>query len=471
MAISRRHMLAVGAAGLTGVVAGATPASAGSPSGGPGVLAADLGIAQGNTAAANRAALVAGLSNSSASVYCEAGDYKIDNSGTNVVIPSFTGVLAMAPAARFVFTDSAGRGLEFQSGTGARFYGLSTAFVTTPTARVSAQECVLFVETTDTYVEDVHIVGSAAAGLLFYWCTRPTVVGALITGTMADGLHFANCQDGSADRITTMDTCDDGVAFVNYAPGPNSDGGPDNSGGLATNLHITRSKARGVAVVGQSGVTIRDAVIDTTASAGLYCAHEDGDWTTRVPDDVTFERVKVIGGGKSWAENGAPVASSGLRITGAGRVTAANITIDSPGAHGVHAQNNTGAVTLLDIVATNTPQSGVLVQAGTYIVDRLTAAETAGIGVNAYGCDRFEYGTITARNTARTHATHRALNVENTIRVFGTRAWIIDTQTTPTGYIAGAYGTQKGSLGTLVVQIDHGTLTVDNQSGLSCTLA
>jgi hypothetical protein len=457
-------MLTAGAAGLTGVVAGGTPASAAAPSGGPWILAADLGIAPGNSGPANRAALIAALSNSAASVYVGAGDHRIDNSGADIVIPSFTGVLAFAPGARLVFTDSAGRGVEFRSGTGARFYGLSTTFATAPAVRVGAQECVLFAETTDTYVEDVRVAGSAAAGLLFFRCTRPTVVGALITGTMADGLHFANCQDGTADRITTIDTGDDGVAFLNYSDGP------DNSGGVATNLHVTRSKARGITVVGQSGVTIRDAVIDTTSSAGLYCAHEDGEWKTRVPDDVVLERIKVLGGGATWADNGGTVASSGLRITEAGRVTAAHIVIDSPGAHGVHAQGN-GTVTLLDIVAARTPQSGFLMQSGTYVVDRLTAEETSGIGVNAYGCTRFEFGTITARNTAKTHATHRALSVENTTRVFGTRVWIIDTQTTPTGYVAGAYGTQKGTLGTLVTQIDHGALTVDNPSGLGYTRA
>jgi hypothetical protein len=42
---------------------------------------------------------------------------------------------------------------------------------------------------------------------------------------------------------------------------------------------------------------------------------------------------------------------------------------------------------------------------------------------------------------------------------------------TPLGYVAGAYGTQKGSLGTLVAQVDHGTLTVDNRSGLGYTRA
>ncbi|GIF26307.1 hypothetical protein BJ973_005666 [Actinoplanes tereljensis] len=460
MAISRRHMLTAGAAGLTAAgLAGATPAVAAAPSGGPWTPAADLGLAPGNSAAANRAALVAGLSNSGVSVYFGDGDYQLDNSGTDIVIPSFTGVLAMAPAARFVFTDSAGRGLEFKAGTGARFYGLSTAFVTAPAARVGAQECVLISLTTDTYVEDVTITGSAAAGLLFYRCTRPTVVGALITGTMADGLHFANCQDGSAERITTIDTGDDGVAFVNYADGPAS------TGGRATHLSITRSKARGIAVVGQSRVTIRDAVVDTTSSAGVYCARESGEWVTRKPDDVTFQRIRIVGAGLST-----PVTSSGLRITGAGRVVASDITIDQPGAHGVHAQGN-DAVTLLDMVATNTPQSGFLMQEGTYSVDRLTAQETFGIGVNATGCTRFEYGTITAINAAKTHATHRALNVENVTRVFGNRVWIIDTQATATGYVAGAYGTQKGNLGTLVVQVDHGTFTVDNQSGLTYTRA
>lgn len=449
-------MVVVGASGLAGALALPNGAAAAPADAGPWTSVADLGITPGNEPAANRAALVAGLSNSSARVYFPPGDYRVDNSEPNVVVAGFTGVLLMAPGARLVFTDKTWRGLVFAGGAGARFSGVSTAFAVTPTKREDAQECITFDGTTDTYVEDIRIDGSAAAGLVFWRCVRPVVVGALVTRTMADGVHFANCQDGRADHITTVDTGDDGVAFLNYASGP------DHTGGLATNLSVTRSAARGVAVCGQSGVTIRDAVIDTTAGPGLLCTYDDF-WKSRVPDDVAFERVRISGSGANGTEGG-------LRILRSGRVTADRITIVRPGFHGVHAEAST-AVTLTDISVRDAPGHGFLLQGGTHQVDRLVAADTNGIGFNSFGCDRLEYGTITLRNVARTHHTSRAISIENTARVYGGRAWIYDTQATATGYVVGAYGTQKGSLGTLIPQLGSRALTVTNPSGVGYLLA
>jgi hypothetical protein len=455
-------MLTVGAAGVAGALAHPGTAVAVPAAGGMWTPVTDLGVAPANTPAANRAALVAALSNSPAAVYFPPGDYRVDNSGDDVVIAAFAGEAVMAPGARILFTDNTRRGLLFRGGDGARFHGLSTAFVTAPPSRVDTRECLLFDTTTDTYVEDVRIHGSAAAGLLFWRCVRPTVVGALITATMADGLHFANCQDGRADRITTIDTGDDGVAFLNYASGP------AHTGGLATGISVTRSKSRGVSVVGQSGVTVRDAFVDTTAGPGLLCAYE-ANWSTRVPDDVSFERVRITAGG-AWLVDGIGGNNAGLRITGAGRVTASHIGVDGAGAHGVHVAGS-GTVTLLDITVGRTPGSGFLLQGGTHVVDRLTAAETAGIGFNANGCERLDYGTVIVRNTAKTHATHRAVNVENTARVYGTRVWVIDTQATITGWVVGAFGTQKGTLGTIVGQVNGRAPAIDNPSGLGYTLS
>jgi hypothetical protein len=465
MTVSRRTMLGVGAAVVAGAVANTTRAAAHATvtpaPNGPWISAASLGIAPTNSAAANRAALLAALSDSAISVYLPGGDYRVDNDGAGLVIPSFTGELAMAADARFVFTDNSQRALEFRGGAGARFTGLTTAFVTTPTTRVPARECVLFDGTTDTHVENVRVTGSAAAGLLFYRCVRPTAVDVVITGTMADGLHFANCQDGRADRVTTVDTGDDGVAFLNYASGPAG------TGGLATNLSVTRSKSRGVSVVGQSGVTVRDVVIDTTAGPGVLCA-EDTKWATRVPDDVVFERIRISGGGR-WVVDGLGGTNAGLRISGSGRVSAAGITVDAPGTHGVHAQGN-ATVTLVDTTVTNAPGSGVLLQGGAHVVERLTVSETDGIGFNVNTCDRLDFGMVTVRNAARTHATHRAVNVEKAGRVLGTRLWIHDTRAAATGYVLGLFGAQTGTLGTVTAQIDHGRLVVDNPSGLAYTL-
>jgi hypothetical protein len=457
MAVSRRRLVAAGASGLVGSLALPAGAEAAATVVGNWKLAPDLGIAPENDPAANRAKLVAALSNTSDSVYFPPGDYRIDNSGTDVSIAGFEGEVAMAPDARFVFTDSAHRGLVFSGGTGARFVGVSTAFVTRPAERTGSNECLLFLTTTDTYVEDVHIDGSAAAGLLFYQCIRPTVFRALITGTMADGLHFANCQDGRADRITTQDTGDDGVAFVNY------ESGPANTGGLATNLLITNSKARGVAVCGQSGVTIRDVVVNNTSSPGVLCEYDPTAWFTRQPDDVVIERVRITNGGRADAST----PNCGLRISGALRVYASQITVITPGTHGVWVSGSAGVTTLLDISLKNAAMDGVLLQGGTNMVDRVNVAETGSHGVTVVGCKRFEYGTITVRNASKTSSLHRAVSIDSTERVFGTRLWVQDDQSAATGYVIGAYGTQKGSLGTIVAQLTKGSLSIENPSGLS----
>jgi hypothetical protein len=461
MAVTRRtFLLAV----LPGLVATVTRPAAASvePLGSSGgyVPAPELGIAPANSGATNRANLVAALSNSAVSVLFPPGDYRIDNGGTDVVVADYAGELAMQSGARLLFTDNTRRGLVFRGGTGARLYGLATAFASPPASRQTAQECVTFDTSSDPYLENVRIDGSAAAGLLFWRCVRPTVSGATIANTMADGLHFANCRDGRADHITTVDTGDDGVAFVNYASGP------ANTGGLATDISVTRSKSRGVAVVGQSGVTVRDVTVDTTVGHGLYCAFEAA-WNTRVPTDVRFERARVYRGGQ-WTAAAGGGSNSGLRVSDAGTVTLDAITVEEPGAHGAFVSRSTA--TLRDVNVRSAPASGCNLQGGTYVVERLVAEQTNGIGFTASNSDRVEYGTITLRNTARTHATHRAVNVENVAYVLGGRLWVHDTQQPATGYVVGAFGTQRGTLGTIVDLVDSRGVVVDNPSGLSHTL-
>jgi hypothetical protein len=67
---------------------------------------------------------------------------------------------------------------------------------------IPSQECIIFHDAADTMVEDADINGSAAAGLIFARCIRPSVNRAMIKNTMADGLHFSNCQDAVARNIT-----------------------------------------------------------------------------------------------------------------------------------------------------------------------------------------------------------------------------------------------------------------------------
>jgi hypothetical protein len=239
----------------------------------------------------NRAALLKSLTDSAETIVVAPGDYLVDNSGAPIVIRNFSGRLAMESGARFIFTDNTARGLHFERGTGAEIDGLSTTFEALPSKRVTPRECIQFIDSTDTTVRNANIRGSAAAGLLFGRCIRPSAEGVVIEDTMADGLHFANCQDATANDVHTRNTGDDGVAFLNYASGPNY------SGGRATNVRVEGSGTRGITVIGQRGVTVENFHVDTTRFSGILVA-QDTSYDTRVPSGVRFANGTVKDSGK-----------------------------------------------------------------------------------------------------------------------------------------------------------------------------
>ena len=106
MVVSRRKALMLSAAsGLVAATAHPGTASAAPPLAGY-VPAPDLGVSPANSAATNRANLVAALSGSAVCVLFPPGDYRIDNSGQNIVISDYAGELVMQPGARLVFTDN-----------------------------------------------------------------------------------------------------------------------------------------------------------------------------------------------------------------------------------------------------------------------------------------------------------------------------------------------------------------------------
>ncbi|HZC25728.1 MAG TPA: hypothetical protein VE287_01820, partial [Actinopolymorphaceae bacterium] len=413
--LNRRRLLQLGATGLVGaagiVAARPTPAYACTN-------APDVGLAPGNSPATNRANLVAALAGSTGCITFPPGDYLIDNSGSYIVVNGFAGDLTMQPGARFVFTDKTTRGLNFEGGTGAAFHGLVATFTSPlPAARVGSEECIIFLHTTDTLVEDVDINGSAAAGLMFFECVRPTALRVNVGNTMADGLHFANCQDGYADQVTTNNTGDDGVAFVNY------DSGPDYTGGWASNITVTNSHARGVSVVGQSDVTIDHFGVNWSAVSGIYCAYESS-YRTRVPTNVTFQNGFAYNGG---ALSGGSGNTFGLEYANVGEIFYNNVVLRTPGTRGAsgtaraftrtHADGSTepvpaGTVHLTGVSVENAPASGFDVQGGTHLLDTLSVSGSNQGGFYAGFCDSVEYVTMTVTNASKTDPLHRAFAFE-----------------------------------------------------------
>ncbi|GAB3411625.1 hypothetical protein [Flindersiella endophytica] len=460
-AISRKAFLTLGTMGVAGLagygLSRPAPAEAADP-----VPAPDLGIAPGNSPQTNRVNLIGALGNSSGqAVTFPPGDYRIDNSGSFIVLLNYTGQWTMQAGARLVFTDPTRRGLNFQGGTGAVFSNLVATFTTLPTVRQpDSQEIVIFLETTDTQVNGANINGSAGAGLLFYHCARPRATNIRITNTMADGLHFANCQDGYADEVWTTNTGDDGLAFVNYA------GGPAYTGGFASDITVESSKARGITVIGQSDVTIDHFGVNWSAVSGLKVGYESS-YNTRVPTNVRFQNGFVYNGGA--LAGGQSGNTFGIEIDSAGEVFFSNVDVDRPGSRGV-SSNASATVHLTDVVVTNAPSAGFNLQGGTFLLDLLQATDTDDLGYFVSDATRLQYGTLTARRTSKTATLHRAFDFERNAVVAGTHLYVVDDQATATGWIVGAYGTQSGNLGTIHDQVNSRAVEVQNGSGLTYTL-
>jgi hypothetical protein len=453
---SRKDVLRVGGVAIVVLLLGGSCLEPVRAAGRKTALAPARDISPHNTATRNREALLKALTNSDLRVIFTPGDYLIDNTGTPIVIENFEGTFAMQPGARLIFTDSTCRGLLFVGGRGAVFRDLRTVFQNSPTQRVDSRECLEIRDTLDTVVQNVSVDGSAAAGLLFARCVRPSVWGATIANTMADGLHFANCQDAKANDVLTEDTGDDGVAFVNYGDGP------DHSGGQATNVTVRRSKARGIAVVGQSGVLVRGFSVEGTACSGLYCAYE-ASYRTRVPSNVRFEGGTVTNAGR--AGDCAP-SNHGIEYYDVESVGFEKIKVVSPECRGVSGSAPGGTVHLIDIEVRGAAASGFDLTEGKLHLDDLICRVAGGIGFSVRHTELLEYRKLTSINASTVNGLHRAFSIEHNARVEGGELHVIDDQDLATGYKVLTDGRQAGSLGVIHTDIANGNLEVENHSGL-----
>ena len=436
--------------------------------------AANFGIKSSNSGRANRLSLVRALSNSSNKIFFPRGDYRIDNSGDDVVIRNFSGEVTMEAGARFVFQNNRHRGLVFEGGVGARFYKIRSTFERLPTTRPGSEECWLFLSTSGTRVMNANINGSAGAGLLFHRCNAPRVFGASVRNTMADGVHFANCRNSRADSIRTYNTGDDGLAFVNYA------NGPANAGGYATNIYVERSRSRGIAVVGQSGVTVENFKVYETAAAGLYVAQENS-YKTRVSSGVTIRNGSVQRAGRI---NSFSSTRAGIAYENVGRgIGFFNVRIDSPYGRGVtgvarafkrlrpdgsRTQEPAGVVKLSNIKVYNANDAGFNLQGGTLYLYNLLSARAGRTGFFVSDASLVEYGRLIARDSSMKAVDRlsRGFSFERNARIRGSQLWVVDRKAKPSCFVVNASGKQSGSLGTVFDRVRRRKVRIDNSSKL-----
>lgn len=392
---------------------------------------------------------------SNGNIILAGGDYAIDNSAGYLTATNFAGVLEFRSNARLVFTTNTKGGLKFSGGTGAVIRNANIVYSVAPSVRQDDQYALFFSATTDTIVENPYITSSPSAGVLFDQCVRPTIKDVTIATSLADGVHFANCQDGKAIGVTTLDTGDDGLAFVNYASSANY------TGGIATNVLVRNSKSRGISVVGQSDVTITGFEVDGTSSVGIYTAYESA-YGTRVPANVKWSAGLVKNAGTVSPLSG---NQFGAEFSGVTSVSYDDVKIVGGSSRGMSGIASSGVVEIKDVTIDGAGANGAELTAANLIINNLVAKSTAGTGINIINSGNVMAGALRAYNTSTSGGLNRAISFENNTRILVDGITIIDDQVTPTGYVLGVYGAaQRGILNNYHALIPNGTFTYQSSS-------
>ena len=393
-----------------------------------------------------------------ASIIVPPGRYLIDNSSGPLLIQNFSGQFEFQGNAQLVFTNNTQGGLFFEGGNGARISGLQATYATPPTVRASPNEQIKFSDTTNTSVSDISVEYSPAAGILFYNAVNPRVTNATVTNSLADGLNFSNCQNAQVTNLNTMNTGDDGLSFLNYAQYPNK------TGGTAQTINITNSHSRGIAIMGQSNVTVTGFQIENTASSGVLVA-QDVAYNTRVPGNVTIRNGTVSGAGTL-----PPLAGNhyGLEYNSQTSVTFSNITVIGSGDAGLSGASTNGSVTVSSVTVQN-PLSGVgflFYQTGTVQVSNLTAEGVPSYGFLFLQSARVVAQGLTALDVSRSDPLRRAVWFENGRSILATDLKIVSNagEANVVGAYQGAGYSQSGSVKGITAEVAGGALSIQNNS-------
>jgi hypothetical protein len=404
------------------------------------------------------------------------GIYRIDNSPTpghplrvngRIQIDNFSGTLWFEAGARLLFAQQNAGGLIFNGGTGAKFYNLVLGYSVAPSIRLTDHSALFFNRTSRTFLEGCQSLFSPGPGILFWACIDPTLHAVSVRGSAADGIHFASCANARAVAIRTFDTGDDGLAFVSYK------GENRLSGGYAGDIKIYRSKARGIAVVGQHGVLVENFLVDGTASSGVLIGNDD--FADQQPRAMTVRRgvVKNVGRMRPNVGN-----QDGIEIYAATRATVDNVSVEAtlnalsgeydmrrgvsvrclPGA----ALSPAGGTVELTRVTSRGGQSGAELRASQLFLGN-TAQLRFGLSVentDRYGIFVADSPRVVARDLrlnnvsgrAPPEIAGRALWFENNASVTLNGVELIDTRAPPRGYVvrfwreASSAASQTGSV-------------------------
>jgi hypothetical protein len=358
--------------------------------------------ARGDTRIDDTAALVRALTDYTGDLVVGAGTYRY---GRTLQVRGSGRSIRFEPGAVLMGDDPSVSGLELRNLSGVTLSGVSLAWRQEPRQRIRFGAGVLVMGGTDVRLDRVGVEGFAGAGLLFESSLRPVVSGARVRKTLADGVHFANCSQSLAEDIDCQHTGDDGLAFVNYQRLP------DATGGTARRIAIVNSAARGIAVVGQSDVSVSDFKITRTRASGIYVAQE-ASYATRTPRNTTFENGSVDQAGVLPGPGGNRCGAELVRCHDA---SLSGITITRSGSRLVGVHGATGTVRLLNLtLKDNDAGEGVHLSSSEHVLMRGgQVANAFNTGLYANDVDTLELSGVDFSACAERGASHTAVWLEN----------------------------------------------------------
>lgn len=140
-------------------------------------------------------------------------------------------------------------------------------------------------------ISAVSVEGSAASGVFVFGAGSFLLDDVRVRDTRADGIHMTSgAHDGRVRGADVSGTGDDGIAVVSYRGEPAVHDVSVEGAVVSDNTH-----GRGISVVGGRAIDWRDIEVRRSASAAVYVAVEGGPLATEDSDDITVERVRIIG--------------------------------------------------------------------------------------------------------------------------------------------------------------------------------
>ncbi len=204
---------------------------------------------------------------------------------------------------------------------------------------------------------------------------------------------------------------------MNYSAYPNL------TGGLAQNVVVTNSKARGIAIAGQSNVTVNGFEIRNTSSSGVLVALDTAA-NTRIPSNVVIENGTIHDAGTL-----APLVGNqyGIEFNSQESVTFANIAVFSPGDSGLSGTAPSGSVRV-ENVTVNSPRHGLgflFYRTQNAELTSSTSHDTPSYGFLSLQSNQVVLRDVTVTNAGMTDPLKRAVWFEDTKMISSTFVHVV----------------------------------------------